>query len=458
VPDAAVAPVDLDDLNNPYTLAVLSIPPGSTVLDVGCGPGIVAKALAARGCRVWGIEIDPGRAKSARHHCVDVQEVDIEATALTDAFQGMKFDAVLFLDVLEHLRDPRAALAGATAVLAPGGRALISVPNVTHGALRLEMLQGRFRYRSSGLLDRGHLRFFDAESVTELIHESGFHAETRLRVLRRLDQTEFQIDVASIPSELRTELEGDADAMTYQFFVIARPARPVPSVPEAITLAERQQTCIHELSAALEEGSAYARHLEQELGARDGRLREAEVAAAADRIRLDQLGTALESRGADAAKLQVELDATTARLRKVEAMYEADQRELQAMDARLTGMAQMVADMKRTVDDGASYVEHLEADLLRRSGDIAIRDDELCVLRAHIEKTERAIRDRDAQLEHVAGSLRETAERAAQLTSLLAQPRHRLAERGNVALKRWMPAVHRLLRRMVKARHGDVGS
>jgi hypothetical protein len=114
--------------------------------------------------------------------------------------------------------------------------------------------------------------------------------------------------------------------------------------------------------------------------------------------------------------------------------------------------------MKRTVDDGASYVEHLEADLLRRSGDIAIRDDELCVLRAHIEKTERAIRDRDAQLEHVAGSLRETAERAAQLTSLLAQPRHRLAERGNVALKRWMPAVHRLLRRMVKARHGDVGS
>ena len=188
LPEITTAPVDLDDLNSPHTLAVLSVPPGATVLDIGCGPGVVAKALAARGCKVWGVALDPRRANSARNYCVEVRESDVEAVNLSAAFPGIAFDAVLFLDVLEHLRDPEAALAQAAAVLAPGGSVLLSIPNVTHGALRLELLSGKFRYRASGLLDRGHLRFFDAAGVDELIRQSGFRAETSLRVMRRLDQ------------------------------------------------------------------------------------------------------------------------------------------------------------------------------------------------------------------------------------------------------------------------------
>ena len=74
LPEVFAAPVDLDDLNSPHTLAVLSVPPGATVLDIGCGPGVVARALAARGCKVWGLELDPRRAALARHYCVDVLE------------------------------------------------------------------------------------------------------------------------------------------------------------------------------------------------------------------------------------------------------------------------------------------------------------------------------------------------------------------------------------------------
>ncbi len=86
--------------------------------------------------------------------------------------------------------------------LAPGGSILVSVPNVTHGAVRLELLSGKFRYRDSGLLDRGHLRFFDREGVDELIREAGLRAETTLRVMRRLDQTEFDIDLTNVPADL----------------------------------------------------------------------------------------------------------------------------------------------------------------------------------------------------------------------------------------------------------------
>ncbi|MGE5835488.1 MAG: methyltransferase domain-containing protein, partial [Acidobacteriota bacterium] len=359
-PEIPLDEVDPNDLNSPHTLAVLSTPPGSTVLDVGCGPGVVARALAARGCKVWGVEQDSGRASSARNHCVEVLEADVEEINLSEEFAGRSFDLVLFLDVLEHLRDPRAALAGAEAVLAPGGSVLLSVPNVTHGALRLELLSGKFRYRASGLLDRGHLRFFDAVGLDALIRQAGFRAETRLRVMRRLDQTEFDVDLAGIPADLRATLESDPDALTYQFFVVARPARGPQSVHEGLTLVERQHARIGELAAAIEEGAAYARHLQKELDAKDARLREIEGSVAnAEQIRIGELerigelATAIEEGAAYARHLQEQVSAKDARLREIEASVAA------ADQARY-------AELVAAVEQGAAYARHLQQELSAR--------------------------------------------------------------------------------------------
>jgi 2-polyprenyl-3-methyl-5-hydroxy-6-metoxy-1,4-benzoquinol methylase len=586
-PEIPLDEVDPNDLNSPHTLAVLSAPPGSTVLDVGCGAGVVARALAARGCKVWGVEQDPARATSARNHCVEVLEADVEAVNLSEEFAGRSFDLVLFLDVLEHLRDPRAALAGAEAVLAPGGSVLLSVPNVTHGALRLELLSGKFRYRASGLLDRGHLRFFDAEGLDALVRQAGFRSETRLRVIRRLDQTEFDVDLASIPADLRATLESDPDALTYQFFVVARPARGPQSVHEGLTLVERQHARIGELAEAIEQGAAYARHLQKELDAKDARLRAiegsvanaeqtrigeleriAELAtaieqgaayarhlqeqlsakdarlreieasvAAADQTRYAELAAAVEKGGVygnylredlatanaraaelqgaltnaereiaakaarvtdvetSAADLERQLDASATRLREVEEIIRQLERERESKDARLSEVERAFADLTRLSEDGEAYVRHLEGELRKRTGDVAVRDDEMRVLRSHIEKTERTIayRDRDiadrdaaleelrarvveaerstqssgtdqaalreridlaetriaeleAQLQIAERSDAESRARADELFTLLQQPRHRFAENGNDALKRWTPLIHRLLR------------
>ena len=67
-------------------------------------------------------------------------EADLETVVLPTLFGGQRFDTILCLDVLEHLRNPSAVLAELRSMLAPGGAVLISVPNVTHGALRLELL------------------------------------------------------------------------------------------------------------------------------------------------------------------------------------------------------------------------------------------------------------------------------------------------------------------------------
>jgi SAM-dependent methyltransferase/peptidoglycan hydrolase CwlO-like protein len=470
-PQTEVVPdVDLDDLNSPHTLAVLSVPAGATVLDVGCGAGVVARALAARGCMVWGLEMDARRAASARHHCVEVLEADVEAVNLQTEFEGQTFDVVLCLDVLEHLRNPTATLGQVATVLAPGGSVVISIPNITHGALRLELLRGRFRYRPSGLLDRGHLRFFDADGVDELIREAGLHAETTLRVIRRLDQTEFDVDVTAIPSAVRTSLESDVDALTYQFFVIARPGRVVATARPPMSLLERQRARTDELAAALDSGASYARHLEAQLAAKDERL-------------LDLEGHVAHARH--------DLESKDARLCEAERIVEHVSGDLAAKAARLAELQQVLADLKRLADDNDAYVRHLEGQVRHCAGQIAIRDDEISVARVHIEKTERTIGDRDreiaerdrtldalhsgrvdaeqaiaqlqaavtqaeqstAQLQatviQTEARLAESRELAVHLSWVIHQPRHRLASACADTIVRRLPRLHRLLRPMV---------
>jgi 2-polyprenyl-3-methyl-5-hydroxy-6-metoxy-1,4-benzoquinol methylase len=100
---------------------------------------------------------------------------------------------VVFGDVLEHLVDPWEALRVARGLLAPGGVAIVSVPNVAAWPVRFGLLAGRFDYADFGLLDRTHLRFFTRRSAHELVQAAGYeiererfvHLERKLGPVRR---------------------------------------------------------------------------------------------------------------------------------------------------------------------------------------------------------------------------------------------------------------------------------
>jgi SAM-dependent methyltransferase len=93
------------------------LPPCATVLDVGCGTGIAARAMVARGARVVGVEIDPLMAEVARRHGIEVEVGPFEEW---DA-GGRTFD-VLTAGQAWHWIDPAAGAAKAARVLRPGGR------------------------------------------------------------------------------------------------------------------------------------------------------------------------------------------------------------------------------------------------------------------------------------------------------------------------------------------------
>lgn len=160
-----------------HALLLDSVPDGARVLDVGCAEGYLARALAERGCAVVGVEYDARAAEVAREACSAVFVGDVENAAIRRQVDG-EFDRILFGDVLEHLRDPAAVLRWAAGLLAPDGRAVVSLPNIAHWSARRQLLRGRFPQEDHGLFDRTHLRFFTRATARELVESAGLVVES----------------------------------------------------------------------------------------------------------------------------------------------------------------------------------------------------------------------------------------------------------------------------------------
>jgi 2-polyprenyl-3-methyl-5-hydroxy-6-metoxy-1,4-benzoquinol methylase len=193
------------------------------VLDVGCDTGYLGKALAALGNVTSGVEYNPVTAEEARKHLEKVVVADLETVDLVAEFGAGAFDVVVFGDVLEHLRDPLPVLRQARPLLAPGGCVVISVPNIAHGDVRLALLQGRFRYTNTGILDNTHTRFFTRETLLEFLADAGFVPVDIRRTIAGLFTTEIGVTPEDATPELIARLENDPEALTYQFVVKAVP-------------------------------------------------------------------------------------------------------------------------------------------------------------------------------------------------------------------------------------------
>jgi len=240
--------------NSPQALEVDLVGPNRRVLDVGCSTGFLGEALAVQGCTVTGVELDPQAAAEARTRLEAVVEADLNVMTLAELFPGRDFDAIVFGDVLEHLMDPDAVLRSAVQLLAPGGAVVICVPNVTHGSLRLALLQGRWDYRETGLLDRTHVRFFTRESVLRMVADAGLHiTDLRSTVLDPLGG-EAEIDDEALPGTIVEWVRGQPDALNYQFVLRAGVGRadgkPVPDLLPAVELPPTDD--VHSARAALE--------------------------------------------------------------------------------------------------------------------------------------------------------------------------------------------------------------
>jgi methionine biosynthesis protein MetW len=115
------------------------VPPGSRVLDLGCGDGaLLAHLQATRGCTGYGVEIDDGNLLKCVQRGVNVVQLNLdEGLAI---FGDASFDVVLQIDTLPHLRNAEVMLRETARV---GRMGVLAFPNFAHWPNRLSILRGR---------------------------------------------------------------------------------------------------------------------------------------------------------------------------------------------------------------------------------------------------------------------------------------------------------------------------
>lgn len=154
-------------LNGAIRLRALSgLHPGR-LLDIGCGKGHFLAAARAAGWEVVGVDTSPAAAEYAhRHYGISVHVGDAQEIKL-----DRPFDAVTMWHVLEHLADPSATLDLARELLGPGGRLVVSVPNLASAQARA------FGNHWFHLDRRHHLHHFTPEALRALLTRRGFTVE-----------------------------------------------------------------------------------------------------------------------------------------------------------------------------------------------------------------------------------------------------------------------------------------
>lgn len=141
----------------------LLIPPGGSVVDLGCGHGEILKRYQDRGFRVIGVDPD-----AAARNNAPIPSLPGTAEDLPRELDGRLFDQVIMTHSLEHCVDPVKAVANAFALTRPGGYFYCEVPNCSCTHFRM------FGACSLMFDAPRHLHFFEPCTLTRLIRRAGF--------------------------------------------------------------------------------------------------------------------------------------------------------------------------------------------------------------------------------------------------------------------------------------------
>jgi 2-polyprenyl-6-hydroxyphenyl methylase/3-demethylubiquinone-9 3-methyltransferase len=157
---------------------------GRTVLDIGCGGGLLSEEMARAGAQVTGIDVVGRNVEIARRHanesglCIDY----LNSTAEQLAASGQRFDIVLNMEVVEHVSDLGGFLEACAELVRPGGQMVVSTINRTALAWLFAIFGAEYVLR---WLPRGtHQwpRFVKPDELKDWLEDSGLHLKRQVGV------------------------------------------------------------------------------------------------------------------------------------------------------------------------------------------------------------------------------------------------------------------------------------
>lgn len=163
-----------------HAQAIEMVEKGQRVLDIACGDGLLLSTLAQKGAVVSGVDFSEEGVRKCREKGMDVSVVDITTEPIP--FQGGTFDAVIMLDVLEHLYTPEYLLGEGVHVSKK--YIIISVPNFNSLPARLQVLFGKVPENNRP--NKGHVYWFTYENLMNMLRQH------KLRVVELRTNTFFE--------------------------------------------------------------------------------------------------------------------------------------------------------------------------------------------------------------------------------------------------------------------------
>lgn len=210
------------DLDNKNTMSIINlwIAPNSNILEFGSANGRLTKHLAkSKNCNVTIVELDKESGQEAMKFAhtsfVGEEYGNIENYYWEQI--DIKYDYIIFADVLEHLSNPKEVLKRCKQKLQDQGRILVSIPNITHNSILINMLNDEFEYDDVGLLDRTHIHFFSLKSFLRMIEECEIGVFDMEPVYSRVGNNEIKNNYLDVPADIERYLRKRTVGSVYQY-------------------------------------------------------------------------------------------------------------------------------------------------------------------------------------------------------------------------------------------------
>lgn len=231
-----------------HSVALEAVPEGSRVLDIGCGPGDVARELRKKGCTVDGADQEPPAEPSPFGTFIPWKEPEPLEVDLR------RYDVVLLLDIIEHLREPERFLDGLRA--AAHGRQptfIVTTGNVTFFVVRIQTLLGNFNYGRRGILDLTHSRLYTFKTLRLLFEQCGFTVERDAGIPAPFPLAVGNGRMGRVLVQLNAFLiRLSRGLFSYQIFLVATPLPTVDALlDDAVAGSARKAVAIRGEQAAI---------------------------------------------------------------------------------------------------------------------------------------------------------------------------------------------------------------
>ena len=208
----------ITDEQNALSIILKQIYKDSIVLEFGPANGRMTKYLKeVLGCTVYIVEIDKVAAQDAMKYAVDGLVGDIESYEWLEKWSGVEFDYIIFADVLEHLYNPQEVLSKTKRLLKENGKTIISVPNIGHNSVLINLYNNIFNYTPLGILDNTHIHFFAYNTLKEFCHYAGYFPIVEDATYADVGKNEISSSYKDVNKDIAFQLKERDYGKVYQY-------------------------------------------------------------------------------------------------------------------------------------------------------------------------------------------------------------------------------------------------